>query len=312
MILEGTTSSGAVVPVQVTGDGKVVAEGLQGPEGPQGPAGPEGPPGPAGGYWSQSGQDLYPTDDAAVVNLDSELRFANALYYYASVDGQPDSTGGCLIFSTTPSGSTTPVERMRIGQDGQANVFAVKNVLNVRTAVAASGATAAFWVEHSATSAISAATNSFSIYSNGDVKNTNNSYGALSDIKLKENIVDAKSQWDDIKGLRLVNYNFKAETGAETNKQLGLIAQEVEKVCPGLVGETKDTERVEVPVLDDKGVAVMDEDGKPVVTTEERETGEVTKSVAYSVLYMKAVGALQEAMQRIEDLEAKVTALESK
>ena len=34
------------------------------------------------------------------------------------------------------------------------------------------------------------------------------------------------------------------------------------------------------------------------------------KSVKYSILYMKAVKALQEAMARIETLEAKVTALE--
>ena len=54
MILEGTTSSGAVVPVQVTTDGKVVAEGQQGPEGPQGPPGADGgsfalPPNPKQG-----------------------------------------------------------------------------------------------------------------------------------------------------------------------------------------------------------------------------------------------------------------------
>jgi hypothetical protein len=53
-----------------------------------------------------------------------------------------------------------------------------------------------------------------------------------------------------------------------------------------------------------------DEDGN--------ETGEVTKGVNQSVLYMKAVKALQEAMERIEQLEtsnadllARVTALES-
>ena len=60
MILEGTTSSGAVVPVQVTTDGKVVAEGRtgqegpQGPEGPEGPQGPEGPAGSPGNLWSGS------------------------------------------------------------------------------------------------------------------------------------------------------------------------------------------------------------------------------------------------------------------
>jgi chaperonin cofactor prefoldin len=38
---------------------------------------------------------------------------------------------------------------------------------------------------------------------------------------------------------------------------------------------------------------------------------EVRKSVKYSVLYMKAVKALQEAMTRIETLETKVAALEN-
>ena len=39
-------------------------------------------------------------------------------------------------------------------------------------------------------------------------------------------------------------------------------------------------------------------------------TGEKVKSVKYSVLYMKAIKALQEAMARIETLETKVKALE--
>ena len=43
-----------------------------------------------------------------------------------------------------------------------------------------------------------------------------------------------------------------------------------------------------------------------------KKTGEVTKTVKYSVLYMKALKALQEAMTRIETLEAKVKTLESK
>jgi len=39
------------------------------------------------------------------------------------------------------------------------------------------------------------------------------------------------------------------------------------------------------------------------------DQGTTTKSVKYSVLYMKAVKALQEAMERIETLEAQVTDL---
>ena len=40
------------------------------------------------------------------------------------------------------------------------------------------------------------------------------------------------------------------------------------------------------------------------------DSGEVTKAMKYSVLYMKSIKALQEAMTRIETLEAKVTTLE--
>ena len=42
-----------------------------------------------------------------------------------------------------------------------------------------------------------------------------------------------------------------------------------------------------------------------------KEITDQVKGVAYSILYMKAVKALQEAMARIETLEAKVTALEN-
>lgn len=121
----------------------------------------------------------------------------------------------------------------------------------------------------------------------GNLQNTNNSYGAISDSKLKENIVDANLQWDDIKNVRVRNYNFKSSTGYGTHTQIGVIAQELEAVSPGLVKESNDE----------------DADGNSLGTT--------TKTVSYSVLYMKAVKALQEAMDRIETLEAKVAALEA-
>ena len=87
--------------------------------------------------------------------------------------------------------------------------------------------------------------------------------------------------------MQVRNYNFKPETNYETYTQIGVVAQEVETVSPGLVTESPDT----------------DEEGNDLGTT--------TKSVNYSVLYMKAVKALQEAMDRIETLEAKVAALEA-
>ena len=145
-----------------------------------------------------------------------------------------------------------------------------------------------FEIRSSGTSLLSGGTLQFAIETDGDVKNTNNSYGSLSDIKLKENIVDAKSQWDDIKALKIRNYNFKSELDYGTYTQIGLIAQEVEETSPGLVVDNID----------------RDDEGKDLGTT--------TKALRYSVLHIKALKALQEAMAKIETLETKVAALEAK
>jgi len=129
------------------------------------------------------------------------------------------------------------------------------------------------------------------VWSDGDVDNHDNSYGGTSDERLKEQIIDASSQWDDIKSLNVRKFKFKsdvAEKGdSDEHWRLGVIAQEVE--AAGMNGLVKNN-----PVYED-GV----------------DTGEVEKSVKYSILYMKAVKALQEAMDRIETLEAKVATLES-
>ena len=150
-----------------------------------------------------------------------------------------------------------------------------------------------------------------SLYSNGSWQVRANSYGGISDLKLKQDIVDANSQWDDIKGLRIRKYRFKDEAAVDPDHplHLGVIAQEAELVSPGLVFESPDFENVEVPVLDDDGSPVLNEDGTPQVETKREPTGTVTKGVKYSILYMKAVKALQEAMARIETLEAEVAAL---
>ena len=126
------------------------------------------------------------------------------------------------------------------------------------------------------------------IESNGDVKNTNNTYGAISDEKLKENIVDSGSQWADIKAVKVRKYSFKADELDAANR-IGVIAQELEASgMNGLVDTQKDLD----------------------LETRE-DLGTETKSVKYSVLYMKAIKALQEAMARIETLETKVAALEA-
>ena len=209
----------------------------------------------------------------------------------AVVDGAVSGGGvgsmpGRLVFSTTPSGSSSPVERMRVSSTGQAYVVSTWYAITAISTQSAGTSVGLFEGKHSGTAGALTGTLSYVVYTNGNVQNTNNSYSGISDIKLKENIADAASQWDDIKALQVRKYNFKKETGQQTHTQIGLVAQEVELVSPGLVAESPD----------------RDADGN--------DLGTVTKSVNYSVLYMKAVKALQEAMERIEQLETKVAALE--
>lgn len=232
----------------------------------------------------------------------------NSLHFIANAGQQNAGSVGLTRFSTSAYGAAI-TERVRITESGVVFTRGDSTACQVVTAAGANTSNILCQMGHSSTG-ITSGTISFKITSNGNVTNTNNSYGSLSDIKLKENIVDANSQWEDLKAIQVRNYNFKEETGQQTHTQLGVVAQEVELISPGLVYESPDRETVQVPVLDENGEAVLDDNGDPVFTTEERETGEVTKSVNYSVLYMKAIKALQEAMERIETLETKVAALE--
>ena len=223
-----------------------------------------------------SGEDL-----GAISFTDSAGNEFGTIICAADADAGASDYPGRLVFSTTADGAASPTERMRISSDGFTNVFVSANDgFQSRNSAAAGTSVAVFGGRHSATGTTNG-TLGFVVWSNGNVVNTNNSYGALSDIKLKENIVDAGSQWADIKAFRVRKYNLKE---GQKHTQIGGIAQEVELVSPGLVTESPD----------------RDEEGN--------DLGTVTKSINYSVLYMKAVKALQEAMDRIETLEARLTA----
>jgi hypothetical protein len=207
----------------------------------------------------------------------------------AVVDDTPGANDmpGRLTFSTTADGASSPTVRMQIDRRGQikAQCDGTPSTDHLFSTVASANATNKILsLRRSATAGdLGTGTECCVVRRNGDLDNTNNSYGSLSDVKLKENIVDANSQWEDLKQLQVRNYNFKAETGHQTHTQLGLIAQEVELVSPGLVKTTPD--------LDDKDI----------------DLGTTTKSLNYSVLYMKAVKALQESMERIETLEQRLS-----
>ncbi len=104
-----------------------------------------------------------------------------------------------------------------------------------------------------------------------------------SDERLKKNIETTRDGYlEDLAKLRVVKYNWHCHD-EEDKKELGLIAQEVQKVFPKLVVE------------DDEELNGVE---KPL-------------AIKLSVLPMMLLKALQEANTKITALEARITALES-
>ena len=220
-----------------------------------------------------------------------------------------DNRGTSIRFQVTQDGTNTAFDAMELDNDGRLRVFTpVANCFVMKSASTAGGSSGFNFVGGASALGTGGSTR-FRVMCDGDCENTNNNYGAISDIKLKENIVDSGSQWDDLKALRVRKFNFKEGLGYGTDTHIGLVAQEVELVSPGLVKDTTDIEEYQESVVDFEGNPILDNEGNPLTRTKERETGTVTKKVSYSVLYMKAIKALQEAQTRIESMETQMTDL---
>jgi hypothetical protein len=110
----------------------------------------------------------------------------------------------------------------------------------------------------------------------GALNNTTGTYGTISDLRLKENISDARNYLADLLKLRVVKYSLKEESSAVATK-LGFIAQEVEQVFPNLVDQS------------DK----------------EYEGAEGIRSVKTSILIPMLLKAIQELTARVQTLEAR-------
>jgi len=128
---------------------------------------------------------------------------------------------------------------------------------------------------------ISTVQEKFYVFDSGSAYNITGTYGTISDIKLKENIVDTTPKLDDVMQLQVRNFNFKA---TPEEKHIGFIAQEFEQVFPSMVDV--DVER--------------DENGE--------ETGQTTKTIKTSVLIPVLVKAIQEQQAIIESLKARLDA----
>jgi len=112
--------------------------------------------------------------------------------------------------------------------------------------------------------------------SNGGLSNYQSNNTNLSDIRTKKEITPLESYWNKFKNIEIVKFKYKDQTHDDFN--IGVIAQQVESIAPEFV--------------DIDGFGQTPEDGIPL------------KSIYTTDLYHTTVKVLQEAMTKIETLEA--------
>jgi hypothetical protein len=222
-----------------------------------------------------------PTQAAAIQAISNP----NYLAFYTSTTERMriDSSGNLLVGTTSASAKVDIVQAANtVGLEVNATDASYSSsVIDLQASRNTTNASYYFF-----SASISGVQTKIRIADSGNVINVNGSYGTISDAKLKTDIVDAGSQWADIKAVKF--RKFKMIDDPDQRVQLGVIAQEIEQVSAGLIEEHTDRD------------------------ADDNDLGTTTKSVKTSVLLMKAAVALQEAMERIETLEAKNDALEAR
>jgi hypothetical protein len=198
-----------------------------------------------------------------------------------------------LVFSTTADGASSPTERMRITQAGNFIFKAAGYIEYGDYGTPNSGnpgirLTGDQYPQINISSGYFGDTGSRTkmefINGNGTVGTivTNGSataYNTSSDYRLKENVVSLTGAADRLKLIPVHRFNFIADPSKTVD---GFIAHEAQAVVPECVTGTKDE---------------VDDDGNPVY-----------QGIDQSKLVPLLTAALQEALQKIEDLEGRLTA----
>jgi hypothetical protein len=183
-------------------------------------------------------------------------------------------SGGTLSGNLIVNGSTnTPLRitgtepYMEVAANGSTNVCGIKFLPSTGyDAYVGNYGSGKLWL-------ISGNADNAYVAQNGDLFNRTGVYGTISDITLKENIVDATPKLDDLLKLKVRNFNFIGND----KKQLGFIAQEFEEVFPNAISV-------------DNGYG--DNNGKKVVKT--------------TVLIPMLVKAIQELKAELNELKGKI------
>ena len=240
----------------------------------------------------------------ATVGTGSYIRFRptfqNVSHYAGMYAGGISTTSqhtdfviGSIFSASTTSGTASKQERMRVTADG--------NVLIGRTSVGATGNGHSIRGGDSAIFSRDATGETVQVCRNnstgdliqfrrngtvcGEIVNTGSTtvaYNTSSDYRLKENVVAIADGIERIKELKPSRFNFIAEPGKTVD---GFLAHEAQTVVPECATGVKDW---------------VDEEGNPKM-----------QGIDQSKLVPLLTAALQEAITKIETLEAKVAALEA-
>ena len=208
--------------------------------------------------------------------------FVEAAEIKAEVDGTPGTNDmpGRLVFSTTADGATSPTERMRITNDGRLLVGYTSSAATIAGTISAVGYAGKQGINNAPDD------NIINFFFNGNLEawvDTTNlgNVTIVSDYRIKKDIISqVELAIPKIKALRPVTYqraNYKELFTEDGVQREGFIAHELALVIPSAVSGEKDAENRIQSLNLDAVVSVL------------------TK-------------ALQEAIAKIETLEARLTA----
>ena len=197
-----------------------------------------------------------------------------------------EPTYGRLLINRTSASTVAPYSKLHVLGDAAVDVVTLQVGTNGYSALAFLNA-------------------SGSLVGSVTANASSTSYNTSSDHRLKQGVEDMTGAIDRVKALAPKRFNFIADADTTVD---GFLAHEAQAVVPEAVTGTKDAMRDEEYEVTP---AVLDDDGN-VVTEAVMGTRSVPdyQGIDQSKLVPLLTGALQEAIAKIEALEARIEALE--